>query len=396
MKKINANLLLLIVLIMFSACNEKTINKTREKSENNIEAEENEGGVSPVTLTSQQVQALSIKADTLPKYVFKNLVAANGYLNVPPQNKASVTTVLGANISSINVFEGDEVSKGQVLAYLTHPGLIDVQTEYINAQNRLEFMEQEYKRQEKLYSEQISSGKTYQKTLADYYNLKGTVLNLEAKLKLLHLDPLKIKKGSIYEKAPVLSPINGFVEKVNIRTGQFAEPQKTLFEIVDNRKIHADLMVFEKDIYKVKTGQKVVFEVESVPMSPMTATIFAVGKSFEQNPKAVHIHAKIDNKQGVLIPGMYITARIATGNKLVNALPEEAVVNEGGKSYIFTVEEKEGQWVFTPVEIIRGNNEEGWSEIRLLSPKGPNTKFAWNGAYYLLSEMKKDETGDDD
>jgi cobalt-zinc-cadmium efflux system membrane fusion protein len=381
---------------MFSACNEKTINEVGEKSENNIESEENEGGVSPVTLTSQQVQALSIKADTLPKYVFKNLVAANGYLNVPPQNKASVTTVLGANISSINVFEGDEVSKGQVLAYLTHPGLIDVQTEYINAQNRLEFMEQEYKRQEKLYSEQISSGKTYQKTLADYYNLKGTVLNLEAKLKLLHLDPLKIKKGSIYEKAPVLSPINGFVEKVNIRTGQFAEPQKTLFEIVDNRKIHADLMVFEKDIYKVKTGQKVVFEVESVPMSPMTATIFAVGKSFEQNPKAVHIHAKIDNKQGVLIPGMYITARIATGNKLVNALPEEAVVNEGGKSYIFTVEEKEGQWVFTPVEIIRGNNEEGWSEIRLLSPKGPNTKFAWNGAYYLLSEMKKDETGDDD
>ena len=66
MKRINVNLLLLIVLIIFSACNEKTINEAGEKSENNIEAEENEGGVSPVTLTSQQVQALSIKADTMP------------------------------------------------------------------------------------------------------------------------------------------------------------------------------------------------------------------------------------------------------------------------------------------------------------------------------------------
>ena len=257
-------------------------------------------------------------------------------------------------------------------------------------------MEKEYERQQKLYEEQVSSGKTYQKTQADYYMLKGTVLNLEAKLKLLHLDPSKIAHGTIYEKVPVLSPIDGYVEKVEIMTGQYVEPQKPMFEVVNNDRIHADLMVFEKDVYKVKEGQKVVFTVESLPGEPMTATIFAVGKSFEQNPKAVHIHANIDNKRGVLIPGMYITGRIATNNELVDALPEKAIVNEGGKSYIFTAEKEGDGWLFTPLEIISGQKEDGWIEINLLSPLDSDTKVAWNGAYYLLSEMKKDETGDDD
>ena len=381
-----------LLLIGFTSCNRQAEQETEQ------ETEESEGpvGMTPVTLTDQQVDALSIRADTLPRYAFNDVVLVNGYLNVPPQNKASVTAIIGANVASINVFEGDKVRKGQVLAYLNHPNLLDVQTEYINAQNQLEFMEKEYQRQKKLYEEQVSSGKVYQKTQADYYMLKGDVLNLEAKLKLLHLDPEKIKKGKIYERVPVLSPIEGYVEKVDIRTGQYVEPQKPMFEVVNNDMIHADLMVFEKDVYKVKNGQKVVFTVESIPNEIMTASIFAVGKTFEQNPKAVHVHANIDNKRGTLIPGMYITGRIATNNQLLDALPEEGIVNEGGKDYLFTAEKQDEGWLFTPVEVITGLNEDGWMEVRLLAPLPKGTKVAMNGAYYLLSEMKKSETGDDD
>ena len=400
MKSINSKTMkiyLLASLLLFSlaSCNQKPVNKTETKTEEEQE-EKGEEGLTSVSLSNQQFEALSIKIDTLTKFAFNGVVVANGYLNVPPQNKASVTAIFGANVYSINVFEGDKVKKGQVLAYLNHPNLIDVQTEYINAQNQLEFTEKEYKRQEKLYDKQVTSGKTYQKAEVDYYMLKGTVLNLEAKLKLLHLNPSKIKKGTIYEKVPVLSPIDGYIEKVEIVTSQFVEPQTTLFEVVNNRQIHADLMVFEKDVYKVKSGQKVVFELELLPGKPMTATIFAVGKSFEKDPKAVHVHANIDNKRGLLIPGMYITGRIATKNKMMTALPEEAIVNEGGKSYIFSAERVTDKWIFTPIEIISREQEDGWVEINLLSPQKPLTKFAWNAAYYLLSEMKKDETGDDD
>ncbi len=381
-----------LILSVMASCRPQT------ETEASAENEENEraGEMTPVSLTDRQVRSLSIQVDTLTRYAFKNVVVVNGYLNVPPQNKASVTAVIGANVRTIRVFEGDRVRKGDLLAQLTHPDLLDVQSDYVNAFSRLAFLKKEYERQQKLYAEKVSSGKEYQQAQADYFMLQGTVLNLEARLRLLHLDPAEIRQGKIYEKVPVLSPIEGYIEKVNVQTGQYVEPQKTMFEVVNNDRIHVDLMVFERDVYKVKEGQKVVFTIESLSEKPMTATVFAVGKTFEQNPKAVYVHASIDGKHGLLIPGMYITGRIATAHDLAVALPESAVVNVEGKSYIFTAEKENDTWTFDPVEVMTGRREDGWTEIRMLPEPEPGTQYAWTGAYYILSEMKKGETGEED
>jgi cobalt-zinc-cadmium efflux system membrane fusion protein len=173
-----------------------------------------------------------------------------------------------------------------------------------------------------------------------------------------------------------------------------------MFMIVNTDHIHADLMVFEKDIYKVKVGQKVSFTVESVPGNTLTAKIYSVGKQFEQNPKAVHVHAEIDQKEDFLIPGMYINGKIRTGDNQVKALPESAIIEEEGKPYIFMAEahEEDGktEWAFKAIEVRTGITEDGWVEIKLLEPLPEGTKVAWNNAYYLISEMKKGETGDDD
>ena len=259
----------------------------------------------------------------------------------------------------------------------------------------MQYADKEYHRQKRLYEEQVGSGKDFQKIQADFFSLTGEVKNLEAQLKLLKLDPEKIKQGNIFEQVPVISPINGFIEKVNVKTGQYVEPQMQLFEVINNDHIHADLMVFEKDVYKVKEGQNVTFSIESLPGEILSAKIFAVGKSFEQNPKAVHVHAEIENKKGLLISGMYITGRISTGDDYVYALPEGAIVNEGGKSVIFISEQDENNWKFEPQEIITGQQEDGFVEIKLLSPLKKGSLVAKNNAYYLLSEMKKGETGEE-
>ncbi len=380
-----------MLILALSSCNQKPpANAEQEKSE-----ESSEGGLTAVVLTAQQFTALGMKADTLSKRNFSSVVVANGELEVLPQNEASVTAVIGANITSIEVFEGKKVSQGQVLAYLSHPDLLNLQTRYLNAWNQLQYSEKEYQRQKRLYEEQVGSGKDFQKTQSDFLSLKGEVKNLEAQLKLLKLDMEKIKQGNIVEQVPVISPINGFIEKVNVKTGQFAEPQMQLFEVINNDHIHADLMVFEKDIYKVKEGQNVTFSIESLPGAILSAKIFAVGKSFEQNPKAVHVHAEIENKKGLLISGMYITGRIATGEDYAFALPEGAIVNADGKQVIFIAEQDKDNWKFEPVEIVTGQQEDGFVEIKLLSPLKKGSLVAMNNAYYLLSEMKKSETGEE-
>ncbi|WP_340102860.1 hypothetical protein [Rhodohalobacter sp. 8-1] len=60
--------------------------------------------------------------------------------------------------------------------------------------------------------------------------------------------------------------------------------------------------------------------------------------------KSVRIHAHLTEEQPNLLPGMYVEAMIVTDEETVLSLPEEAVISDGGQSYIFIVEE-EGEHV---------------------------------------------------
>ncbi len=355
-----------------------------------------EEGLGEVHLSSLKFNSLKMKVDTLPTRPISGVVEANGQLEVPPQHEATVTAILGSNVTSIKVIEGDKVKKGQVVAYLSHPNLTRLQTEYVRAFSQLQYLEKENERQKKLYEEEVGSGKTYQQTQAEYLANKAEVKGYEAQLKQLNLNVEKMRSGDIYETVPVVSPLDGYIEKVNVQVGQYVEPQTGMFMIVNNEHIHADLMVFEKDIHKVKVGQKISFTIQSVPDEQLTAKIYSVGKTFEQNPKAVHIHAEIDQKKEFLIPGMYINGKISTTTNAVKVLPEAAIIEDEGKPYIFIAEQHnedgETEWAFKPVEIRTGVSDEGWVEINLLEPLPKGAKVAWNNAYYLISEMKKSQT----
>ena len=225
--------------------------------------------------------------------------------------------------------------------------------------------------------------------------MKSLANGYEAQLKMMGLGLDKIRQGEIYEQVPVISPIDGHIRLVEVKTGQFVEPQTEMFEIVNIEHIHADLMVFEKDMHKVKEGQRIRFTIESLPDRELEAKIYSVGKAFEQEPKAIHLHAEIENKEGLLIPGMYIRGRIMINDTQSYALPEAGVVREGEKYFIFTAKKEndngETEWAFEPVEVISGTKDDGWIEVKLLKPLEQGATVAWNNAYYILAEMKKGE-----
>lgn len=396
MKTIIKSILVIITMgIVMTSCetkNDHGHDHENENKENSDHHEHGEGQEEVVHLSSKQFSAMDMRVDTLPFRNLNSYVEANGDLEVPPQNEATVTAIIGANISDIKVIEGDLVNKGQVLAYMNHPDLINLQTDYNTIWNELQYLEKEHDRQQKLYAEQVSSGKEFQKIKADYNSTKGKAKGLEIQLAMLGLDPAKIVEGELYEKVPVISPIEGSVRKVEIKIGQYVQPESELFEIVNVEHIHADLMVYEKDMHKVKEGQKIKFFIESLPNQELEATIYSIGKAFEEEPKAIHLHAEIENKKGLLLPGMYVRGRIMIDNTNNYALPEEGVVREGGKYFVFTAEEEaSGEWIFEPVEVNIGTIDDGWIEVRPLNELKDEIKVAWNNAYYLIAEMKKEE-----
>ena len=302
------------------------------------EAEGEHAEVAEAMLTQQQYDALGMQIDSLQQRNMSGFVEANGQLEVPPQNEAAVTAVVGANLAEILVIEGEQVKQGQVLAYISHPDLVQVQTEFLNAANNLALQEKEFARQKKLYEAGVGSGETFQRAEAELNNAKGRVQGLRSQLRLLHLNPERILQGKIAQRIPVTSPITGAVHKVNVKTGQYAQAQTPMFEIVNTEHVHADLLVFEKDVSKLEVGQQVQFSVESQPGTELTAEIISVGKTFEQDPKALHVHAEIEDKPGNLIPGMYVRGRILIDRTQTTALPESAIAKEGDTYFAFTAE----------------------------------------------------------
>lgn len=378
---------LLLSMFILTSCG--TDRQAKEDADQSMNIQE-------VRLSAKQFADLKLIVDTLPKRNIADAVNVAGRLEVSPQNQAVVTAIVGANITSIQVHAGDQVRKGQVLAYLSHPNIIQMQNDYLEAYNRLQFLEQEFQRQKTLFEEDFGSGKAFQETQRDYRSAQGTVQSFESQLRQLGINASKIRSESFYEQIPLVSPINGSIVAVHVKIGQYVAPEKELFEIVNTDQVHADFIVFAKDVAKVKEGQQVRFFVETLPSDELIAEIYSVGKTVEQEPKAMQVHAAIKNKSGRLIPGMYIKGEILTDPAKSYALPEKAIVQDGDKHYAFIAKTDDSNtWIFNPIEILKGKENKGWVEIKVLQALESKAHFAMNKAYYLMAEMKKDEIGDE-
>lgn len=384
------NIIFFSLVLALASCKDKeepqAAKETQEQTPETAQVEE-------AMLSQQQFEALNIKIDTLQHKLMSGFVSANGELEVPPQSEASITPVIGGNVSNIKVIEGEKVKKGAVLAYMSHPDIIKIQTEYINASNQLNFQEKDFSRQQKLYEGGVGSGESFQRAEADLNMIKGRLAGLEAQLRQLHVNPKSVKNGEIQQQIPILSPIDGAVQAVNIKTGQFVQAQTNMFEVINTEHVHVDLMVFEKDVAKVKEGQKVYFTVESLPGQELTAEILSISKNFEKDPKALHVHAEIDDLPENLVPGMYVRGKIATADSRSIALPEAAITKDGDQFFAFSAEEEGDAWSFKPVEIIPGIQEGEWIAIKLVDEVAKGTRFVFNNAYYLMAEMQKGEGG---
>ena len=410
MKKI---LSLILIAVLFMAC-ESEKKKTTKDEEHHHE----EGG-SEVRLNKQQREALNIKLGGFQMRNLTTVVKVNGQLEVSPDNKAEITTLIGGNVKSIKVFHGDKVRKGQVLALLEHPDFISLQEQYAEYASSLEYLEQDYNRQKELFENNAGSSKDFQKSKADYFTAKARYQGLRARLLLLNLSPEEVQGGNISNTIQLVSPINGFVNEINVKIGSFVGPNDKLFEITDNSAIHADFMVYEKDVHLIEKGQTIHFTVANHPDEEFTATIFAIGKEFTANTRAVHVHSNINESKEDLIPGMYITGHLHTDENFTQTLPDDAIVSEGTKSYIFIlVEGKRGEdkdkvekneredqnrakeqkdeesniMSFKMVEVMIGSKDDGFTEVKMIALIPKETKIVMNAAYYLLADLKKEET----
>lgn len=345
-----------------------------------------------VELRADQIKLANIETGTIQMQSLSGKLKVSGIVSVAPQNLATVCMPMGGFVKSTSLMPGNVVSKGQILAVLENHEFVDIQQNYLEAKNKFEFAEADFKRHSELYKNDVYSEQNLLQVTSDYKNLKALVRALEQKLAMIGINPANLHEDDISSSVSVVSPISGFVKTVNINMGKYVAPADVMFEIVNSDKLFLELTLFEKDAAKVAAGQKISFFINN-EMEHHEAVIYQTGKSISED-KTYKVYASVPGTCKNVLPGMYVNANIETSGEKVATLPAAAIVSFDDKDYIFIFDKnkEEGGKPFTEyrmIEIHKGVTDNGFSEVIL--PEGFDTvtaKVVIKGAYNLLSAKK--------
>src|SRR5579871_1627765 len=144
----------LIILFSVTVLSCSTPAKKNETTLVNESTSKNE-----VTLTDEQYKSIQIELGSAEMMSLSGSIKANGMLDIPPQNLVSISAPLGGFVKSTELLQGMHVKQGQIVVVLEHPDYIQLQQDYLESKNQLEFLDQEYDRQQTLSSENVSAMK---------------------------------------------------------------------------------------------------------------------------------------------------------------------------------------------------------------------------------------------
>lgn len=337
-----------------------------------------------VVLSEAQLENSGIETGKTEIRKMSSVINVNGILDVPPQNLVTISAPMGGFVKETHLLQGMRVRQGEALIELQDIQYIQLQEDYIETQSQLDYAELEYKRQQELARENINAEKTLQKAKSTFEGLRARTEGLKAKLSMININPERIRDGSIQQTVKLLSPIDGYVTEVNINLGQYVRVADVLFKIVDNRHLHVELYVFEQDIARLRIGQKVDFNLIN-ETTKRSATVHLIGREIMQD-RTVRIHCHLDKEDRDLLPGMYVKAAIETDSENVSSLPDQAIVNFEGKTYIFTTVDGHS---FRMEEIETGPSWGGYTEV-FLKELGEK-RIVTASAFVLLSKLKNTE-----
>ncbi|MGK6352736.1 efflux RND transporter periplasmic adaptor subunit [Parapedobacter sp. DT-150] len=382
-----------ICITLLAACNRQ---QGGEAEEHGHGEGESEGTVA--TITETQLKTIGVQVGTIEQKALTATLRVNGKLKVPNANKAVITSLYGGVIRRLNVDVGNPVRKGQTVATLVHPQFIQLQEEYLNLSDQLVLADQERQRQKTLNAGNVGALKNLQQAEMEYNKLKTRQTSLREQLQLMGLDVGTIHPEQFRSEVTISSPVNGVVSEVFAKQGSFVDVESPVAEVVENSQLHVDLNVFEKDLPSLKVGQQIHFVLTNSPSKTYNARIYAIGSAFENESKSVPVHCAVDGDKTGLIDGMNVSALISLDNALQTAVPNEAIVDTGGKSYIFVVtdkapeeedhghgeEEDHGHATnFERIEVVKGISDVGYTAITPVMTLTDSQKIAVKGAFFI-------------
>ena len=290
-----------------------------------IEGKINDLNSSLVSMEGQSNQgSILVGIITMKAEPFTHYIDITG--NVESHMQANISPELNGLINNIYVKEGQYVKKGTKLASIdtemTQNSIEEVETQ-------LELAKSIYKKQKQLWDKKIGSE-------IQYLQAKTKKESLEKKLKTLH---------SQLKKAIITAPFSGIIETVNKKVGEFGSPNMPLFYMVNLEDLKITANISESFLPYVNVNDEVTVKFPTFPNMEQKSNISVIGSVVNPNNRTIELQIPINNKDKKLIPNIIAQVKLADQYfDTAFVVPSIVVKNDAhGETYIYTVEENEGQ-----------------------------------------------------
>jgi RND family efflux transporter MFP subunit len=259
-------------------------------------------------------------------------LALNG--SVEGKTAATISAKLAGRIEEVLVQEGQKVKGGDPLVKLESTELANAvrtaQDAVTKAQINLDLATADYNRYSKLYSIGAVSQQQFEAA--------------EAKLKSAQADLSSTSTGrdnaqQQYGYGMLVAPVDGVVANKAATIGQVVAPGAALMVVEDISQVYAVVNIEQKDLGRVKLGQKASVAVDAYPDKLFEGVVEIINPEAGAANRMFRTKVKIDNSGGELRPGMFTKVQLEVGaSTQVLTVPQAAVTQKQGLYYVFIVE----------------------------------------------------------
>ncbi len=346
---------------------------------------ETDAHVESISLTSKQLVQQGIQLLVVEQGAVIQLNSYPAKLSLNTDQQAHVSPSFSGHVENVYVELGQKVQKGQPLAALLVPDLVDQQANLKIEQSNLELAKQDFNREQQLWSQGISAKQDYQRA---YHSYKRAQIQVQAaQSRLSAFGAMNASNGRYILKAP----ISGVISKKDLVIGENVQSASQLFTIDQLDQLWLEFIVPNAEIAGLSPNQKIEFK--SLQTDKIyKAVIQTLNIEADAQTGRLQVRAKVQSSTAELRPNLMVNVLLPQhSDSTALRILQSAVQNIDGKNVVFVATQQEQQIEFHPTPIKLGQSSKDSQYIEVLSGLNQGQKYAAQGSFLLKSELEKGE-----
>lgn len=261
--------------------------------------------------------AVSVVTATLRREPLAQQVEAVG--SVRANEAVDITAKVSNRVTAIRFREGQQVKAGEVLVEFDSE---QTRAALAEADAALSDSRSQFKRSRELYQTKALSE-------AQLDQLQATLKANEARV---------AGAQSQLNDMIIRAPFAGRVGLRHVSVGSYVSPGTVITTLDDTSVIKLDFSVPEVFLSALKEGLEIYAQTVAYPAAEFKGRVSSIDNRFDPVSRAIIVRARVDNLDGRLKPGMFMTVKLIGADVPALMLPEEALVPEGSNKYVYAVE----------------------------------------------------------